>query len=96
MRERQIALIVAILGAVLSVAPPAAAEKDAAVKAQEGEINHWIGYFRKLLTPQRNEPPHEERSSTSVPSLSASDSDKSMTRGGEAVTGDGETVTGRS
>jgi len=30
---------------------PARAEKDAATKAQEGEINHWIEYYRKNREP---------------------------------------------
>ena len=36
----------AILALMLLVAMPARAEKDAAMKAREGEINHWIEYYR--------------------------------------------------
>jgi hypothetical protein len=35
-----------LLSAVLLLAP-IAAHADAAVKAQEGEINHWIEYYEK-------------------------------------------------
>lgn len=47
MHERQAALTCAILALTLLAAAPARAEKDAATKAQEGEINHWIEYYRK-------------------------------------------------
>ena len=47
MHERQAALTGAILVLTFLAAMPARAEKDAATKAQEGEINHWIEYYRK-------------------------------------------------
>ncbi len=47
MHERQAALTGAILVLTFLAAVPARAEKDAATKAQEGEINHWIEYYRK-------------------------------------------------
>lgn len=47
MLERQAALTGAILALTFLAAMPARAEKDAATKAQEGEINHWIEYYRK-------------------------------------------------
>ena len=47
MHERQTALTGAVLALMLLVAAPARAEKDAAMKAREGEINHWIEYYRK-------------------------------------------------
>ena len=51
MHERQAALIGAILALTFLAAMPARAEKDAATKAQEGEINHWIEYYRKDRAP---------------------------------------------
>jgi hypothetical protein len=47
MHERQNALTSAILVLTLLAAAPARAERDAATKAQEGEINQWIDYYRK-------------------------------------------------
>ena len=47
MHERQTALTGPILALMLLVAMPAQAEKDAAMKAREGEINQWIEYYRK-------------------------------------------------
>ena len=47
MHEWQTALTGAIVALMVLVAAPAKAEKDAAVKAREGEINHWIEYYRK-------------------------------------------------
>jgi hypothetical protein len=47
MHARQAALIGALLVLMLLVASPTRAEKDAAIKAQEGDINHWIEYYRK-------------------------------------------------
>ena len=47
MHERQTALTGPILALMLLVAMPSRAEKDAAMKAREGEINHWIEYYRK-------------------------------------------------
>ena len=47
MHERQTALTGAVLALMLLVAAPALAEKDAAMKAREGEISHWIEYYRK-------------------------------------------------
>ena len=41
----------AVLALMLLVAAPALAEKDAAMKAREGEINHWIEYYRKDREP---------------------------------------------
>ena len=51
MHERQAALTGAILALTFLAAMPARAEKDAATKAQEGEINHWIEYYRKNREP---------------------------------------------
>jgi len=51
MHERQAALTGAILALTFLAAMPARAEKDAATKAQEGEINHWIEYYRKTREP---------------------------------------------
>ena len=51
MHERQAALTGAILALTLLVAASARAEEDAATKAQEGEINHWIEYYRKDREP---------------------------------------------
>ncbi len=51
MHERQTALTGAVLALILLVAVPARAEKDAAMKAREGEINHWIEYYRKDREP---------------------------------------------
>jgi hypothetical protein len=36
-----------------AMAGPALAERDAAIKAQEGSVDHWIEYYKK----QRAEPP---------------------------------------
>ena len=47
MHEWQAALIGAILALTLPAAAPARAEKDAATKAREGDINHWIEYYQK-------------------------------------------------
>ena len=47
MHERQTTLTGAILALALLAAAPAQTEEDAATKAQEGEINHWIEYYRK-------------------------------------------------
>jgi len=47
MHQRQAALTGAILALTLLAGVPARAEKDAATKAQEGDINHWIEYYRK-------------------------------------------------
>jgi hypothetical protein len=51
MHERQTALTGALLALMLLGAAPARAEKDAAMKAREGEINHWIEYYRKDRAP---------------------------------------------
>ena len=47
MHERQAALTCTILALTLLVAAPVHAEKDAATNVREGEINHWIEYYRK-------------------------------------------------
>jgi hypothetical protein len=36
---------------MLLVASPVHAEKDAAIKAREGDINHWIDYYRRNHAP---------------------------------------------
>ena len=54
MYERQASLIGAILALMLLVATPTRAEKDAAAKAREGDINHWIEYYQKYR--QRTQP----------------------------------------
>ena len=46
MHERQAALTGALVALTL-LAAPAPAEKDAATKAREGDVNHWIEYYRK-------------------------------------------------
>jgi hypothetical protein len=56
MHERQAALTGAILVLTFLAAMPARAEKDAATKAQEGEINHWIEYYRKNREPATASP----------------------------------------
>lgn len=56
MHERQTALTGAILALMLLVAAPARGEKDAAMKAREGEINHWIEYYRKDRQPAAASP----------------------------------------
>ena len=75
MHERQAALIGAILALTFLAAMPARAEKDAATKAQEGEINHWIEYYRKNrepaavppATPQGGVASGEEREKRNTP-----------------------------
>jgi hypothetical protein len=47
MHKRQAALTNAILALILLVATPTRAEEDAATKAREGDVNHWIEYYRK-------------------------------------------------
>ncbi len=47
MHERQAALIGAILALILLLATPTRAEEDAATKAREGDVNHWIEFYRK-------------------------------------------------
>lgn len=47
MHERPAALTGAVVALMFLAAAPARAETDAATKAQEGEINHWIEYYRK-------------------------------------------------
>jgi hypothetical protein len=46
MHKRQAALTGAILALTL-LAAPTRAEEDAATKAREGDVNHWIEYYRK-------------------------------------------------
>jgi len=46
MHELQAALTGTIVALTL-LAAPAPAEKDAATKAREGDVNHWIEYYRK-------------------------------------------------
>jgi hypothetical protein len=46
MPKRQAALTGPILALTL-LAAPAPAEKDAATKAREGDVNHWIEFYRK-------------------------------------------------
>jgi hypothetical protein len=60
MHERQAALIGAVLALILLVATPTRAEKDAATRAREGDINHWIEYYRKNREPAAAPPatPH--------------------------------------
>ena len=41
-----------ILALTLLAAVPARAEKDAAIKAQEGNVDHWIEYYRNQQQPQ--------------------------------------------
>jgi len=40
---------------------PALAAGDAAVKAREGEINHWIEYYQRDRTPQPARPVVQEK-----------------------------------
>ena len=47
MHEWQTALTGGAIALMVLVVAPARAEKDAAMKAREGEINHWIEYYRK-------------------------------------------------
>jgi len=50
MHKRKAALTGTILALTL-LAAPAPAEKDAATKAREGDVNHWIEYYRKNREP---------------------------------------------
>ena len=53
MHARQAALTGGAVVVLIWLAATAArAEKDAAIKAQEGDINHWIEYYRKSQQPQ--------------------------------------------
>jgi len=53
MHARQTALTGGAVVVLMWLAATAArAEKDAAIKAQEGDINHWIEYYRKSQQPQ--------------------------------------------
>jgi len=69
MHERQTALTGAILALMILTAAPAHAEKDAAIKAQEGNVDHWIEFYRKNrepaaappVTPQNGAASGEER-----------------------------------
>ena len=65
MHERQAALTGAILALTFLAAMPARAEKDAATKAQEGEINHWIEYYRKNREPAAAPPATPQGGATS-------------------------------
>jgi hypothetical protein len=56
MHERQAALTGAILALMFLAASPAHAEKDAAIKAQEGNVDHWIEYYRKDREPATASP----------------------------------------
>jgi hypothetical protein len=47
MHKLQAALTGAILALILLVATPTRAEEGAATKAREGDVNHWIEYYRK-------------------------------------------------
>jgi hypothetical protein len=51
MHERQAALNGAILALTLSATAAVHAENDAATRTREGEINHWIEYYRKNQQP---------------------------------------------
>ena len=51
MHERQAALTGAILALMFLAGVPAHAEKDAAIKAQEGNVDQWIEYYRKDREP---------------------------------------------
>ena len=51
MHERQTALTGAILALMILTAAPAHAEKDAAIKAQEGNVDHWIEFYRRNREP---------------------------------------------
>ena len=51
MHERQSALTGAILALMFLTAAPAHAEKDAAIKAQEGNVDHWIEFYRRNREP---------------------------------------------
>ena len=51
MHERQATLTGAILVLMFLAAAPAHAEKDAAIKAQEGNVDHWIEFYRKNREP---------------------------------------------
>ncbi len=51
MRERNSSLIGAGLAVILLASVPARGQMDAATRAQEGDINHWIEYYRKNREP---------------------------------------------
>lgn len=68
MHERQAALTGVILAFMFTAAAPALGENDAAVKAREGEIDHWIEYYRKRPEPKLDEQPREERPSAGTSS----------------------------
>jgi len=50
--------LIAPLAACLLV--PQLVQADAATKAQEGDVNHWIEYYRRERTPDRPERPTRE------------------------------------
>jgi hypothetical protein len=82
MHERQAALTGAILALTFLAAMPARAEKDAATKAQEGEINHWIEYYRKNREPAAVPP--------ATPQAGAATGEEMGNVKGERGTGNGE------
>jgi hypothetical protein len=77
MHERQAALIGTIAALTFLAAAPARAEKDAATKAQEGEINHWVEYYRKT----------RKQSQPVVPAEEEREKRKEESKGGRAVLG---------
>lgn len=44
------------LAVLLLLVMPSLATADAAVKAREGEINHWIEYYQRDRQPQQSLP----------------------------------------
>ena len=49
-----------LLPLMLPVASPVRAEKDAAIRAREGDINHWIEYYRKNQQPPQPAVPAQQ------------------------------------
>jgi hypothetical protein len=62
-------ILIATAIAVLGFAAPVAAQKDAATRAQEGGVDHWIEYYRKNQPskPAEVRPPAEPPAPRGVP-----------------------------
>jgi hypothetical protein len=68
-RKAALRRIVATL-ALLALAGPAPAEGDAAIKAQEGSVEHWIEYYRQQ---RESRPPTQPTSEMRVEEAKAHD-----------------------
>jgi hypothetical protein len=76
--------LIAAAFAMLAFAIPASAQKDAAEKAKEGGIEHWIEYY-KSTQPKPSTPPaqesvnqikHGERAGSDTPLLEKTNDNK--------------------